>query len=49
MDGDPVALGIAGGFLILALIAAVIVYLVHRSLKREDEERARRYGRRPPR
>jgi hypothetical protein len=45
LDGDPVALGIVAGFLIVAASAGVIVYLVHLKLKREDEARARRHGR----
>jgi hypothetical protein len=48
-DGDPVAVGIATFFLVLALVAALIVYKVHRDLKRDDERQARRYGHRPPR
>jgi hypothetical protein len=44
LEGDPVAWSIAGGFLVVAAIAAVIVWRVHISLKKEDESRRKRYG-----
>jgi hypothetical protein len=46
MDGDPIALGFVGFFAVLAIAAALFVLKVRRDLRREDEETARRYGRR---
>ena len=47
-DGDPVAIGFVVGFLVLALIAGLVVLMVRRRLRREDEEWARKRGRLPP-
>ena len=44
-NGDPVAVGILIGMLVLAALTALIVYLVHRKLKADDEAEARRRGR----
>jgi uncharacterized protein (DUF2062 family) len=44
-DGDPVAVGILIGMLVLAALAGLIVYLVHRKLKADDDAEARRKGR----
>jgi hypothetical protein len=47
-EGDPVALGFVGFFVVLGVIAGLFVLTVRRDLRREDEAQARRYGRRPP-
>jgi hypothetical protein len=46
-DGDPVAIGFVVGFFVLLALAMVIVYFVRRSLRRDEEEWARRRGRKP--
>lgn len=48
-DGDPVALGIAGFFVVLAIVAGLFVLKIRRDLQRDDEAQARKYGRKPPR
>ncbi len=47
-EGDPVALGIVGFFVVLGLVAAFFVIMVRRKLKQDDEAQARKYGRKPP-
>ncbi len=44
-EGDPVALGIVGFFVVLAIVATLIVLKVRRDLKRDDEAQAKKYGR----
>jgi hypothetical protein len=44
-NGDPFALSIAGGFALVCLIAAIVIWRVSVKLKREDESRTKRYGR----
>ena len=46
-EGDPIAVGIAVFFAVVAIVAAVVVLKVRQNLKRDDEEQARRYGRKP--
>jgi hypothetical protein len=38
LAGDPVALGFAGGFVALGLIAALIIWIVKRQLAADDEK-----------
>lgn len=45
MAGDPVALTFVAVFATLAALLGLAVLLIRRKLRREDEERARRYGR----
>ena len=47
-EGDPVALGFVGFFVVLGIVAGLFVLKVRRDLRREDEAQAKRYGRRPP-
>ncbi|MDB5309262.1 MAG: hypothetical protein JWO38_3464 [Gemmataceae bacterium] len=46
-DGDPIALGFVGFFVVVGLAVGLYVLKVRRDLRREDEERSRRYGRGP--
>ena len=48
MEGDPVALGFVGFFVVLGAIVGLFVLKVRRDLRRDDEAQAKRYGRRPP-
>ena len=48
VQGDPVALGIAGFFLVVGLLAGLIVLKVRRDLRRDDEAHAIRKGRKLP-
>jgi len=47
-DGDPVALGIVGFFVVLGIVAALIVLKVRRDLRLDDEAQAKKYGRKLP-
>ncbi len=47
-DGDPIAVGFVAVILFIALALGLFVLKVRRDLRREDEARARKYGRRPP-
>ena len=47
-EGDRVALGFVGFFLVLGVIAGLFVLKTRRDLRRDDEAHAKRYGRRPP-
>jgi hypothetical protein len=49
MEGDSVALGFVGFFVVLALVLGLFVLKVRRDLRRDDEAHAKRYGRQPPR
>ena len=44
-EGDPVAVGLLIGFGVFLAIFGVIIVKVRRDLKREDDARAKRYGR----
>jgi len=44
-EGDPVALGMAGGFLFILLLFALLGLYFHFKHKREDEEWAKRRAR----
>ena len=46
-DGDSVAIGFVVGFFVLLALAGVILFFVRRSLRRDEEEWARRRGRKP--
>lgn len=48
IDGDPVAIGLVVLFLVLAGLSGVILVFVRRKLRREDEEWARKRGRKLP-
>jgi hypothetical protein len=47
-QGDPIAVGFAVLFAVVGIVAVVVVLKVRQNLKRDDEEQARRYGRKPP-
>jgi hypothetical protein len=47
MDGDPVALGIAGSFVLFAAVVGLVILKIKRDHRREDEERDRRRGIKP--
>jgi hypothetical protein len=47
-DGDPIAIGFVVGFVVVAAVAGLFVWKTARDLKREDDARARKYGRKPP-
>jgi hypothetical protein len=44
LDGDPVALTVAGVLALSALLLCLFWWKTARSLRREDEQRAKRYG-----
>jgi hypothetical protein len=43
--GDPVALTFVGVFAVIGAVFGVFMLVIRRNQRREDEERARRYGR----
>lgn len=43
-EGDPVALGIVGSFVLFAAVVGLVILKVRRDHRREDEERDRRRG-----
>ena len=45
-DGDPVTWGVVGAFLVVAALLGLFTLKVHRDMRREDEARARKHGRR---
>jgi F0F1-type ATP synthase assembly protein I len=47
-DGDPVALGIVGFFVVLGIVAGIFILIVRRKMKQDDEAQAKKYGRKPP-
>jgi len=46
-DGDSVAIGFVVGFFVLLALAMVGVFFVRRKLRRDEEDWARRRGRKP--
>ena len=46
-EGDPVALGLVGFFVVLGAVIGLYVLKVRRDLRRDDEAWARKHGRRP--
>jgi hypothetical protein len=44
IEGDPVALTVAGIFAVIIAAALLVWWKIARDLRREDEERQRRYG-----
>jgi hypothetical protein len=46
-DGDPLAWGFVALFAVIALALGLFVLKVRRDLRREDEARAKKYGRKP--
>ncbi len=47
-EGDPVALGFVGFFVVVGAVAGLFVLKVRRDLRRDDEAQAKKYGRKPP-
>ena len=47
-DGDPVALGITGFFLVVLLVVALVVLKTKRDFRREEEEKRKRWGLKDP-
>jgi hypothetical protein len=45
--GDPVALGLVSALAVVGIALGVFVFFIRRKLMREDESRAKRYGRKP--
>jgi hypothetical protein len=43
-DGDPVAVGIAVGFVALLAIAGVVIYITKKRLDADDERQRKRRG-----
>ncbi len=46
-DGDPVALGLVTVLAVIFVGVGLFVLKVRRDLRREDEAKARKYGRKP--
>ena len=44
--GDPVAWGFVGLFVVVAIGLGLFTLKIHRDFKREDEAKAKKYGRR---
>jgi hypothetical protein len=47
LAGDPVALGILGALVLVALAVGIVWLKTARDLRREDEARKRKYGGKP--
>ena len=45
--GDPVSWGIVGLFVVVGGAIGLYTLKIHRDFKREDAEKARKYGRKP--
>ncbi len=46
-DGDPVAVGLLIAVAVVAAGIGLFVLKTHRDLRREDEAKAKKYGRKP--
>ena len=47
-EGDPVALGFVGFFVVVGIIAVLWIMKVKRDLRRDDEAWAKKHGRKRP-